>query len=65
MKVSNSLRWAALVALAAALIAADNSCRYGNDASRRCCAFTMRDEAMSSIAFVIFLVACTERMRRR
>ena len=42
---------------AAAEIAELSSLRYGADASRRCCAFTMRDEAMSSIAFVIFLVA--------
>ena len=31
----------------------------------RCCALTMREAAMSSIARVIFLVDCTDRMRRR
>ena len=33
--------------------------------SHACCAFTIREDAISSIAFVIFLVAWTERMRRR
>ena len=54
-----------LASVAAALMAAYRCVRYGSDASRRCCAFTMRDEAMSSIAFVIFLVACTDLIRRR
>src|SRR6476646_8928648 len=31
----------------------------------RCCALTMRDAAMSSIAFVIFFVDCTDLIRRR
>src|SRR3954464_72843 len=31
----------------------------------RCCALTIRDAAMSSIARVIFLVDCTERILRR
>src|SRR5438270_13206957 len=31
----------------------------------RCCALTIRDAAMSSIARVIFFVDCTERVRRR
>jgi hypothetical protein len=31
----------------------------------RCCALTMRDAAMSSIARVIFFVDWTDRMRRR
>jgi hypothetical protein len=30
---------------------------YGTAATTRCCAFTMRDAAMSSIARVIFFVA--------
>ena len=34
-------------------------------AATRCCALTMRDAAISSIARVIFLVDCTLRMRRR
>ncbi len=38
---------------------------YGFAALTRCCALTMRDAAMSSIARVIFLVDCTDRMRRR
>ena len=38
---------------------------YGRDASTRCWAFTMRDDAMSSIARVIFFVDWTDRIRRR
>src|SRR4051794_51459 len=38
---------------------------YGRAAPIRCCAFTIRDAAMSSIARVIFFVDCTDRMRRR
>ena len=38
---------------------------YGTAAWTRCCALTIRDAAMSSMARVIFLVACTVRMRFR
>ena len=38
---------------------------YGVDSATRCCALTMRDAAMSSIALVIFFVDCTALMRRR
>jgi hypothetical protein len=38
---------------------------YGCAALTRCCALTMREAAMSSIARVIFLVDFTDRMRRR
>ena len=57
--------WPPPVCDAAAEIARPSSRVYGRAASTRCCAFTIRDEAMSSIAFVIFLVAWTERIRRR
>ena len=50
---------------AAAEIARVSSRVYGRAASTRCCALTIRDEAMSSIALVIFLVDWTDRMRRR
>lgn len=33
---------------------------YGPDAATRACAFVMRDAAISSIAFVIFLVVCAD-----
>src|SRR5258708_1267572 len=36
---------------------------YGRAAETECCALTMRDAAMSSIALVIFLVDWTLRMR--
>ena len=42
-----------------------NSFAYGVDADTRCCALTIREAEMSYIAFVIFLVALTERIRRR
>ena len=38
---------------------------YGRAAATRCCALTMRDAAISSIARVIFLVDWTLRMRLR
>jgi hypothetical protein len=38
---------------------------YGRASITRCCAFTIRDAAMSSIARVIFIVDWTERIRRR
>jgi hypothetical protein len=38
---------------------------YGLDASTRSCALRIRDEAISSIARVIFFVDCTDRIRRR
>src|SRR5437868_2510071 len=42
-----------------------NSSAYGRAAATRCCAFWMREAAMSSIARVIFLVDSTLRIRRR
>ena len=36
------------------------ACAYGDDARTRAIAFWMREAAMSSIAFVIFLVVCAE-----
>ncbi len=50
---------------AAAETASTSWVKYGIDASKRCCALTIRDDAINSIAFVIFLVAWTERIRRR
>jgi hypothetical protein len=38
---------------------------YGRAVSNWFWALTIFDEAMSSIAFVIFFVAATERIRRR
>ncbi len=38
---------------------------YGRAAATRCCALTMRDAAMSSIALVIFFVDSTVLIRRR
>jgi len=57
--------WFVLEKVATALTARVNSFAYGVDAETRCCALTIRDAEMSSIARVIFLVALTERMRRR
>jgi ABC-type proline/glycine betaine transport system substrate-binding protein len=42
-----------------------NSFAYGVDALTRCCALTIRDAEINSMAFVIFLVALTDRMRLR
>jgi hypothetical protein len=42
-----------------------NSFAYGVDAATRCCALTIREAEINSIAFVIFLVALTDRMRLR
>jgi hypothetical protein len=42
-----------------------SSSAYGRDASTRCWARTILDEAISSIARVIFFVDWTERIRRR
>src|SRR5207247_8393032 len=38
---------------------------YGRAASTRCWALRMREVAISSMARVIFMVDCTERIRRR
>src|SRR5438552_1368043 len=38
---------------------------YGRDASTRVCAFTIREDAISSMARVIFFVDWTDRIRRR
>src|ERR671930_302016 len=53
--------------LARAVPAISSSIRsaYGRMASIRCCALRSRADATSSIAFVIFRVFVTERMRRR
>ena len=51
--------------VATALTARVNSFAYGVDAATRCCALTIRDAEINSMARVIFLVALTERMRRR
>src|SRR3954447_3083320 len=73
------MRTAALVGLSRAVVSrcsvvaldatawttAVNASAYGVDAATRCCALTMRDAAMSSIALVIFLVDCTDLIRRR
>ena len=50
---------------ATAVTAFVNSDAYGEEAATRCCAFTMREAEINSIAFVIFFVALTERIRRR
>ena len=50
---------------ATAVTARVNSVAYGEEAATRCCALTIREAEMSSIAFVIFLVAFTERIRLR
>jgi hypothetical protein len=42
-----------------------NSFAYGVEAVTRCCAFTIRDAEINSMAFVIFLVALTDRIRLR
>ena len=42
-----------------------NSFAYGVDAATRCCALTIREAEINSIAFVIFLVALTDRIRLR
>ena len=42
-----------------------SSVAYGVDAVTRCCALTIREAEINSIAFVIFLVALTERIRLR
>ena len=58
--------WSTVVACDASAEITRVICRaYGWAAVTRCCALTMRDAAMSSIARVIFLVDCTDRMRRR
>ena len=46
-------------------MAAVSCTAYGREASTRCCAFTMREDAISSMARVIFFVDWTERIRRR
>ncbi len=52
--------------LAATSSMAAVSCRaYGRACSTRFCAFTMREDAISSIARVIFIVDWTERILRR
>jgi hypothetical protein len=50
---------------AAADTAATSAFVYGKDAATRCCAFTIREDAINSIAFVIFLVAFTDLIRPR
>jgi hypothetical protein len=50
---------------ATAVITRVISSAYGLEAATRAWARAIREAAMSSIALVIFLVDCTERMRRR
>ena len=57
--------WSTLEYVATAETARVMARAYGVDAATRCCALTMRDAAISSIARVIFLVAWTDRMRWR
>src|SRR3954471_11224161 len=57
--------WSMFVELATAVITRVISSAYGLDAATRCWALEIRDAATSSIARVIFLVDCTDWMRRR
>ena len=57
--------WTVLDWVATARTAPVNSSEYGDEAATRCCAFTIREAEINSIARVIFLVALTERIRRR
>jgi hypothetical protein len=55
--------WETLEYVATADTARVSSRAYGADAWARCCAFTIRDAAISSIARVIFLIVVTEDLR--
>ena len=57
--------WSTLEYVATAETARVRARAYGVDAATRWRALTTREAAMSSIAFVIFLVAWTDRMRWR
>ena len=57
--------WSTSEKLASAETARVIARAYGAASRLRCCAFTIREAAMSSIARVIFLVEVTERMRCR
>jgi hypothetical protein len=62
---SSSGCWTAPLWRARSSIALVSWIAYGRDASTRCCAFTIREDAISSIARVIFFVDWTVRIRRR
>ena len=53
------------VCRATSSIAAVNCTAYGLEDSTRCCALRILEDAMSSIARVIFLVDWTDLIRRR
>jgi hypothetical protein len=57
--------WFVQEKLATAETARVNSFAYGVEAATRCCALTIREAEINSIAFVIFLVALTDLIRRR
>ena len=61
-----SMGWSSPAPAAARLRMTSVICSlYGRAAATRCCALTMRDAAISSMARVIFLVDWTLRMRLR